>query len=91
MFLVGHVFECSVIVVVVRERDFVGEERRRVQELHVGLDSGLVEIVALGLITCGKRELVGGVQTLVCGVVQVYHELQVVEEGEKRTVRKCKK
>ena len=38
MYLMEHVFECSVIVVGVRRRDFVGEERRRVQELHVGLD-----------------------------------------------------
>ena len=36
--LVEHVFECSVIVVGVRRREFIGEERRRVQELHVGLD-----------------------------------------------------
>ena len=31
MCLVEHVFECSVIVVGVRRRDFVGEDRRRVQ------------------------------------------------------------
>ena len=39
--------------------------------------------MGLGLITCGEGELVGGVHTLVVGVVQVYHRLQVVEEGEK--------
>ena len=32
---------------------------------------------------CGKGELVSGVHTLVAGVVQVYHRLQVVEEEEK--------
>ena len=68
MCLVEHVFECRVIVVWVRSR----EERRRVQELHVGLDCGLVEVVGLGLITCGEGELVSGVHTLVAGVVQVY-------------------
>ena len=33
--------------------------------------------------TCGEGELVGGVHTLVAGVVQVYHRLQVLEEEEK--------
>ena len=33
--------------------------------------------------TCGEGELVSGVHTLVAGVVQVYHRLQVVEEEEK--------
>ena len=33
--------------------------------------------------SCGEGELVGGVHTLVGGVVQVYHRLQVVEEEEK--------
>ena len=80
---VEHVFECSVIVVGVRSRGFVGKERRRVQELHVGLDCGLVEVMGLGLITCVEVELVSGVHTLVAGVVQVYHRLHVVEEEEK--------
>ena len=31
---------------------------------------------------CGEEELVGGVHTLVAGVVQVYHRLHVVEEEE---------
>ena len=39
--------------------------------------------MGLGLITCGEGELVGGVHTLVGGVVQVYHRLQVLEEEEK--------
>ena len=80
---VEHVFECSVIVVGVRSRGFVGEERRRVQELHVGHDCGLVEVMGLGLITCGEEEVVRGVHTLVAGVVQVYRRLHVVEEEEK--------
>ena len=32
---------------------------------------------------CGEGELVGGVHTLVAGVVQVYHELQELEEEDK--------
>ena len=32
---------------------------------------------------CGEGELVSGVHTLLGGVVQVYHRLQVVEEEEK--------
>ena len=76
MCLLEHVFECSVIVVGVRRRDCVGEERRRVQELHVGLDWGPVEVVRLRLITCGEGELVGGVH-------KVYHELQELEEEDK--------
>ena len=32
---------------------------------------------------CGEGELVSGVHTLVAGVVQVYHRLQVAEEEEK--------
>ena len=32
---------------------------------------------------CGEGELVSRVHTLVAGVVQVYHRLQVVEEEEK--------
>ena len=34
-------------------------------------------------VTCGEGELVGGVHTLVGGVVQVYHRLQVQEEEER--------
>ena len=80
-----HVFECSVIVVGVRSGGFVGEERRRVQELHVGLDCGLVEVVGLGLITCGEEELVRRVHNtlFVRSAQQVYHRLHVVEEEEK--------
>ena len=83
MCLMEKVFECRVIVVGVRSRGCVGEERRRVQELHVGLDCGLVEVVGLGLITCGEGEDVVGVHTLLGGVVQVYHRLHVGGEEEK--------
>ena len=81
--MVEHVFERSVIEVGVRGRGFVGEEQRRVQELHVGLDCGLVEVMGVGLITCGEEEVVSGVHTLLGGVVQVYHRLHVGEEEEK--------
>ena len=39
--------------------------------------------MGLGLITCGEGELVGGVHTLVLRSVQVYHELQGLEEEDK--------
>ena len=39
--------------------------------------------MGLGLITCGEGELVGGVHTLVWRSVQVYHELQDLEEEDK--------
>ena len=39
--------------------------------------------MGLGLITCGEGELVGGVHTLVGGVVQVYHVLPELEEEGK--------
>ena len=79
MCLVEHILECSVIVVGVCRRDFVEEERRRVQEMHVGLDGGLVEVVGLGLITCGEEELASRVHTLVGRSAQVV----VLKEGEK--------
>ena len=83
MYLMEDVFECRVIVVGVRRRDFVGEERRRVQELHVGLDCGLVEVVGPWAHNLWRGELVGGVHTLVGGVVQVYHVLLELEEEDK--------
>ena len=91
MYLMEHVFECSVIVVEVRRRDFVGEERRRVQELHVGIDCGLVEVMGLGLITCGEGELVSRVHTLVAGVVQVYHRLHVLRKSKRKGRVKMKR
>ena len=83
MCLIEHILECGVVVVRVRSRGRVGEERRRDQELHVGLDCGLVEVMGLGLITCGKGEDGSSVHTLLSGVVQVCHELLVGEEEEK--------
>ena len=50
-----HTLECSVIVFGVRGKTFVGEERRRVQELCVGLDSSLLEVVGVILSLCGVR------------------------------------
>ena len=75
MCLIEHILECRVVVVRVRSRGRVGEERRRVQKL--------VEVMGLGLITCGEGEDVVGVHTLLSGVVQVCHELLVGEEEEK--------
>ena len=62
--LIEHILECRVVVVRVRSVDRLGEERRRVQKL--------VEVMGLGLITCGEGELVSRVHTLFAGVVQVY-------------------
>ena len=72
---IEHILECRVVVVRVRSRGRVGEERRRVQKL--------VEVMGLGLITCREGEDVSSVHTLLSGVVQVCHELLVGEEEEK--------
>ena len=74
-----HILECRVVVVRVRSRSRIGEERRRVQKL--------VEVMGLGLITSGEGEDVVGVHTLLCGVVQVCHELLVGEKEEKEQGR----
>ena len=42
----------------------------------------LVEVLGLGLITCGEGEDGNSVHTLLRGVVQVFHELLVDEEEE---------
>ena len=42
-----------------------------------------MEVVGLWLITCGEGELVNRILTLVWRSVQVYHELQELEEREK--------
>ena len=48
--------------------------------------------MGLGLMTCGEKEVVRGVHTVIAGVVKVYHRLYVVEEEEKwRKVDKKKK
>ena len=88
-----HTLECSVIVLSVRGKPSVGEERRRVQELYVGLDSSLLEVVGVGLITCAQVGLVRQVHTLfVRSAQQVLHELQVQEEveGVRQEVREVK-
>ena len=79
-----HTLECSVIVLVVLGKPFVGEERRRVQELCVGLDRSLLEVVGVGLITCAEVELVRQVHTLFVRSAQhvVVYDLQVQEEVE---------
>ena len=69
-----HTLECSVIVLGVRGKHFVGEERRRVQELCVGLDRSLLEVVGVGLITCVEVGLVKRVHTLFGRNAQVVYE-----------------
>ena len=60
----------QVIHVLVRGRDHVGEGDRRVLEL--------VEVMGVGLITCGEVEdVVGALTPFGCGVAQVFHELLV--------------
>ena len=90
-----HTLECSVIVVGVRGKPLVGEEQRRVQELRVGVDRSLLEVVGAGLIPCGEVELVRQVHTLSLGGVRskVVHELQVREEveGARQEVRGVKR
>ena len=65
----------------------------RVQELCVGLDRSLLEVVGVGLITCVKVGLVRQVHTLfVRSAQQVVYELQVREEveGVRQEVREVK-
>ena len=88
-----HTLECSDIVLGVRGKTFVGEERRRVHKLCVGLDRSLLEVVGVGLITCGEVELVRQVHTFfVWSAQQVVYELQVREEveGVRQEVREVK-
>ena len=88
-----HTLECSVIVFGVRGKPFVGEERRRVQELYEGFDSSLLEVIGVGLITCVGVGLVRQVHThFVRSAQQVVHELQVPEEvaGVRQEVREVK-
>ena len=47
-----HILECGVIVLGVLGKPLLGEERRRGQELCVGLDVSLLEVVGVGLIIC---------------------------------------
>ena len=77
-----HTLECSVIVLGVLGKPFVGEERRRVQELCTGLDRSLLEVVGVGLITCVEVSLVNGGHTVFGRNAQVVYELQVGDEVE---------
>ena len=52
-----RILECGDIVLGVRGKPFVWEERRRFHEVCVGLDRSLLEVVGVGLITCGEVEL----------------------------------
>ena len=49
-----HILECGVIEVCVLGKPLLGE-RRGGQELCVGLDVSLLEVVGVGLITCEGR------------------------------------
>ena len=88
-----HTLECRVTIFGVRRKTDVGEERRRVQELCIGLDSSLLEVVGVGLIACAEVGLVRQVHTLfVRSAQQVVQELQVQEEveGVRQEVREVK-
>ena len=87
-----HTLECSVIVLGVLGKKFVGEERRRGQELCAGLDRSHFEVVGVGLITCVGVGLVNGGHTLFGRNAQVVYELQVGEEveGVRQEVREVK-
>ena len=77
-----HTLECGVIVLGVLGKPFVGEERRRGQELNAGPDRRLLEVVGVGLITCEGVGLINGGHTLFGWNAQVVYELQVGEEVE---------
>ena len=62
----------------------LGEERRRGQELCVGLDVSFLEVVGVGLITCEGVGLVNGDHTLFGQSAQVLHELPGEEVEEVR-------
>ena len=85
-----HILECGVIVLGVLGKPLHGE-RRRGQELCVGLDVSLLEVVSVGLITCEGVGLVNGGHTLFGRSAQVLYELQGEEvEGVRQEVREVK-
>ena len=88
-----HTLECGVIVLGVLGKPFVGEERRRGQELCLGLDRSLLEVGGVVLITCVGVGLVKRVHTLLGRNAQVVYELQVGEEVEevRQEVREVKR
>ena len=86
-----HILECGVIVLGDLGKPLLGEERRRGQELCVGLDVSLLEVVGVGLITCEGAGLVIGGRTLFGRSAQVLYELQGEEvEGVRQEVREVK-
>ena len=86
-----HILKCGVIVLGVLGKPLLGEERRRGQELCVGLDKSLLEVVGVGLITCEGVGLVNGGHTLFWRSAQVLYELQGEEvEGVRQEVREVK-
>ena len=74
-----HILECGVIVLGVLGKPLLGE-RRRGQELCVGLDVSLLKVVGVGLITCEGVGLVKRVHTLLGGVHRFATNLKEVEE-----------
>ena len=83
-----HILECGVIVLGVLGKPLLGEERRRRQELFVGLDVSLLEVVGVGLITCEGVGLVNGDPSLFVRSAQVLYELHGEEvEGVRQEVR----
>ena len=85
-----HILECGVIVLGVLGKPLLGE-RRGGQELCVGLDVSLLEVVSVGLITCEGVGLVNGGHTLFGRSAQVLYELQGEEvEGLRQEVREVK-
>ena len=75
-----HILECSVIELGVLGKPLLGEERRRGQELCVGLDVSLLEVVGVGLITCEEVGVVKRVHTLSDEVQRLATALKEVEE-----------
>ena len=74
-----HILECGVIVLGVLGKPLLGE-RGRGQELCVGLDVSLLEVVGVGLTTCEGVSLVKRVRTLLGGVHRFATNLKEVEE-----------
>ena len=74
-----HILECGVIVLYVLEEPLHGELRGG-QGLCEGLDTSLLEVVVLGLTTCGEVGLVTRLHLLSGGVRSVTTVLKDVEE-----------
>ena len=78
-----HILECGVIVLGVLGKPLLGEEWRRGQELCVGLDVSLLEVVGVGLVTCKGVGLInGGHGEEVEGVRQEVREINDEENGQ---------